>query len=262
MRGRLVVVLASLAALLAVAAPPPVAAATTASSVEASLLAMTNRDRAARALRPLRRDARLASIAGERAGNLAAASTFSHAAAGGSLSTPLAAASVQWYRWAETIAWWPGGLRSTTAASIYRAWKSSPTHWATLMSKTLNYVGFGVAVRASDGRVFASGVYTESRDHTRPRAKVTGASRSGTTITFTWRGSDPPLQTHWARLRDFDVWLRRDGGTWRLIRDNTTARSVRLANRARGHRYELMVRSRDRVGNLSRKSAPVGIWVP
>jgi hypothetical protein len=130
------------------------------------------------------------------------------------------------------------------------------------MSRTFNYVGFGVVLRRADGQVFASGVFTESRDHTAPRAEIETAGRSGTTITFTWSGRDPALQTHWKKLRDFDVWLRRDRGDWRLIRNNTTATSLRLANRARGHRYELMVRARDRAGNVGRPTAPAGIWVP
>lgn len=243
------------------ARPASVAAATTASSVASNFLDLANRDRAARDLRPLRLDGRLVTVAEDRAGNLASATSFDHSAAGGSLSPPLAEESVQWYGWGEIIAWWPGGLQSTTAASIYGAWKESPPHWAALMSRDFNYVGFGV-VRRQDGRVFASGVFTESRDHTAPRAKIRSASRSGTTITFTWRGADPALQTHWSKLRDFDVWLRRDGGRWRLVRDNTTATSLRLRNRARGHRYEIMVRARDRAGNVSRRTAPVGIRVP
>jgi uncharacterized protein YkwD len=262
-RGRFLLTLAVLAALLAVPARPAAAtAATTTTSVAEAILALANRDRDARGLRPLRFDGRLATIAEDRAGNLASATSFSHTAAGGSLSTPLAEASVQWYGWGEIIARWPGGLRTTTAASIYGAWKKSPPHWAALMSRDFNYVGFGTVLRAADGQVFASGVFTESRDHTAPQARIVSASRSGTTITFAWHGRDPALQTHWAKLRDFDVWLRRDGGEWRLIRDNTTATSVRLANRARGHRFEVMVRARDRAGNLGRPTAPVGIWVP
>ncbi len=257
-------VVAALALVLALTgAPPPAEAATiTPATVEASILSLVNKERAARGLRPLRRDQPLAAIADERVANLVGATTFSHAAAGGSLSTSLNAAGVQWYRWGEVLAWRSGGLTSTTAAAIVGGWKRSSTHWSALMSRLFNYVGFGVAVRPSDGRVFAAGVLTESKDHTAPSARITSATRSGTTIAFTWRGYDPPLQTHWAGLRDFDVWYRVDGGSWRLIRDNTTATSLKLSSRARGHRYELMVRARDRVNNVGKQSAPVGIWVP
>jgi uncharacterized protein YkwD len=248
--------------LVAAFAPAPAAAATTTVSVEASLLAKTNRDRAARGLRPLRLDSRLVGIADDRAANLAGAASFSHESAGGSLSAPLGRAGVQWYAWAENIAYLPGGLTSTTATSLYRLWRNSPAHWKALMSRSLNYVGFGVAVRPSDGRVFASAVFTESRDHTAPKVHLESASRTGTTITFAWHGWDPALQTHWSHLRDFDAWYRVDGGAWVLVRDNATATSLRLASLAPGHTYELTVRARDGAGNLGSRCRPIAVWVP
>jgi len=263
-RGIIAAILALGVALGAAASHPlPAAAASrTPASAEASLLAWANRDRAARGLRPLRSDPALVAVAGTRAARLARASSFSHAAAGGSLAPALARAGVQWYAWGENIARGSGALTSTTVAAIYKAWRRSASHWAMLMSRRMNYVGFGVAVRASGGQVFASTVFTESRDHTAPGAKIDGVTRSGTTITFAWHGYDAPLQTHWARLRDFDVWYRVDGGAWRLVRDNTTATSLRLGSRAHGHRYWLMVRARDRAANVGRQSTPVSVWVP
>lgn len=263
-RGALATLLALVVALGAAAAHPLPAAATGVSptSAEASLLAWTNRDRAALGLRPLRSDPPLAAIAGTRADSLSGVSTFSHDAAGGDLAPALARAGVPWYAWGENIARWPGGLTSTTIAGIYGAWRTSPSHWEMLMSPTMNYVGFGLTARSSDGQVFASAVFTEARDHSAPSARIDGATRSGTTITFAWRGYDAPLQTHWAGLRDFDVWYRVDGGAWRLVRDNTTATTLRLGSRAPGHRYWLMVRARDRAGNVGRQSTPVSVWVP
>jgi uncharacterized protein YkwD len=246
----------------AFAVPAPAAAATTTTSVATALLKLTNRDRAARGLRPLRADTRLAWIARDRATRLTTASTFSHSAAGGSLTNTLNQQGIQWYAWAENLVYTPGGLRSSTAASLYSSWKHSPSHWAALMSRKLNYVGFGVAVRTSSGRVFASAVLTESRDHTAPGAKIDSVSRSGTTITFRWHGYDAPLQTHWAGLRDFDVWYRVDGGAWRLIRNNTKATSIRLTSRAPGHTYSLVVRARDCASNTGSRSAPVSARVP
>jgi uncharacterized protein YkwD len=244
------------------AMPLRASVSTTATSVATTLLSMTNADRVARGLRPLRADTALAWIARDRATNLTTASTFSHSAAGQSLSSSLDQARIQWYAWAENLAYTVGGLRSSTAAAIYSRWKGSPGHWAALMSRTLNYVGVGVAVRSSDGRVFACAVFTESRDHTAPGARIDSVSRSGTTVTFAWHGYDAPLQTHWAGLRDFDVWYRVDDGAWKLIRDNTTATSIRLTSRAPGHRYWLMVRARDRAGNVGRTSSPLSAWVP
>jgi uncharacterized protein YkwD len=244
------------------AVPASVTAATTPASLEASLLTWTNRDRAALGLRPLRLDGRLAEIAGDRAANLVASGSFSHQAAGSSLSTTLDRAGVQWYAWSENIGWWGGGPTLAAASALYGAWRASAHHWAALMSASLNYVGFGVAHRPSDGRLFASAVLTESKDHTTPRAKVETVSRSGTAITFTWRGWDPVLQSHGAGLRDFDVWYRVDAGAWRLVRDNTTATSLRLTGRASGHRYWLAVRPRDRALNIGPLSSPLSVWVP
>jgi uncharacterized protein YkwD len=257
----------ALALALAVGGPAPAAAADapvarSAASVEGWLLDLINDARDARGLRPLRRDARLAIIADERALALVQTSSFSHAAAGGSLSVRLATAGVQWYRWGENLAAVSGGLTRYTARAIYLAWQRSPAHWRLLMSRDFNYLGLGVAARASTGRVFASAVFTESRDHTRPSARIDTARRTGTTVSFTWHGYDAPLQTHWAGMRDYDVWYRIDGGPWRVIRDNTTATSIRLASRPRGHRYWLMVQPRDRAGNVGSTSAPVGVWVP
>ena len=69
-------------------------------------------------------------------------------------------------------------------------------------------------------------------------ARVTGASRSGDDVSWTWNGYDPRLQTHTAGFRDFDVQYRvgsGDGGrsattrpevpdlarpaTWPVLRD-------------------------------------------
>jgi uncharacterized protein YkwD len=241
---------------------PATASSVTVESAEASLLAWTNRDRAAVGLVPLRSDPTLIEIAGMRADNLAATSTLSHAAAGGDAAPALAAAGVQWFAWGENIAEWPGGVSSSALAGIYQAWQRSASHWAMLMSPRMNYVGFGLAVRSSDEWAVASTVFTEFRDHTAPGARIVGATLSGTSITFAWRGYDPLLQTRWAGVRDFDAWYRVDDGSWRLIRNDTTATSLVLGSRARGHRYWLKVQARDRAGNVGRTSAPVSIWVP
>ncbi len=262
---RAAVIAAALVLLLAgtpVAPVPTAAASTTTASVATELLRLTNADRAAIGLRPLRHDARLAEIARVRATTLTTAASFSHSAAGGSLVPALAAADVQWYMAGEDLAWMPGGLTGATAALIFREWKESPAHFELLMSNRLNYVGFGAALRGLDGRVFASAVFTESADHSAPSARVGTATRSGTAIAFTWRGYDAPLQTHWAGLRDFDVRYRVDAGAWRLLRDNTTATALRLGSRTRGHRYWVSVRARDRAGNIGGWSPAVSIWVP
>jgi uncharacterized protein YkwD len=255
-----------------VAVPPPSARAGVAPcsveepgttlTVESYLLTWLNRDRAARGLRPLRLDSAVRALARERAANLAGASSFSHAAAGGDIGAALAEARIQHWSAGENIAWTLSPPGAYAASSIYSRLRRSSAHWALMMSRTFNYVGIGAAERASDGRTFVSIVFTESRDHTPPTARMSSATRSGTTVTFRWTGADRPLQTHTAGLRDFDVEYRIDGGTWRLVRDNTTATGTSWTNRPRGHTYWVRVRSRDRAGNLSAWSTPKGITVP
>lgn len=263
-RRALATILALVVASCAAATEPVPANATsfTAESAGDSLLAWTNRDRAARGLVPLRSAPALTEIAGTRADNLAATSTFSHAAAGGDAAAALTAAGVQWFAWGENIAEWPGGISGSALAGIYQAWQASATHWAMLMSPRMNYVGFGLAVRSSDEWAVASTVFAESRDRTAPGTRIVGATLSGTSITFAWRGYDPLLQTRWAGVRDFDVWYRVDDGSWRLIRNDTTAPSLVLASRPPGHRYWLMVQARDRAGNVGHTSTPASVWVP
>ena len=246
-----------------VASPRPASAVTsTSTSVESYLLDWTNRDREARGLRPLRLDTRLRTVARARAENLAAATTFSHTAAGGNLADALEAAGIQWWGVGEAIAYMPGAYGKSAASAIYALFKGSPQHWSMLMSPTYNYVGIGAAERSRDHRTFAALVFTESRDHSAPVVRVTDATRSGTTITFDWRGHDLALQTHTAGFRDFDVQYRVDDGPWRLVRDDTTTTSARWSGRDRGHWYWVSVRGRDRNGNVSAWSPALGVYVP
>jgi hypothetical protein len=105
-------------------------------------------------------------------------------------------------------------------------------------------------------------VFTESVDQTRPSAKVSGSSRSGTTVTWTWTGHDPRLQTHTAGLRDYDVQYRVGTGSWALIRDNTTATSLTLTDRPRGTTVSIRVRATDRRGNIGAWSGEVRVSIP
>lgn len=261
----------ALAAAIGVAPPPGARAVVTpravedpgtTATVESSLLVWLNRDRAARGLRAFRLDTRVRALARERAANLAATSTFSHAAAGGDIGVALQAARIHYWSAGECIAWTMLPPGATAASAIYSRLRASSAHWALLMSRTFNYVGIGAAVRASDGRTLVSIVITESRDHTPPTARVTSVTRSGTTVTFRWSGADRPLQSHTAGFRDFDVEYRVDAGTWRLVRDNTTATGTSWASRAPGHTYWVRVRGRDRAGNASPWSTPLGVRVP
>jgi hypothetical protein len=130
-----------------------------------------------------------------------------------------------------------------------------------MMSPYYNYVGIGVA-RRSNGMTYASIVFLEGPDRTPPVARMASRSVSGTTVRFSWTATDPRLQTHTAGLRDYNVQLRVDNGTWVQIRTATTRTWLSLANRARGHWYEMRVQARDRRYNLSAWSTDLRAWVP
>ena len=244
------------------APPTPVAAATdTATAMATQVMSWLNQDRVAVGLLPLRTWPALASLAGDRAGRMAAAGTLSHAAAGGDPGAAITAAGLQWYSFGEIIgeSGYPWGTQS--AQNLYSMWKSSSQHHAIMFSSTYNYAGAGFA-RRSDGSTWASILFTESVDHTPPIARNRSISRSGTTVTYYWSGADPRLQTHTAGLRSFDVQYRVDGGTWRLIRNDTISTGLRLYSRPHGHYYSFRVQAADRRGNLSRWTAEIRIWVP
>ncbi len=235
-------------------------ATTTATDPATRLMDSINQARAARGLVPLRPDPRLWAIAGDRAGRLAASGVLSHEAAG-SLPQDLAGRSVRWLGYGEDIGYAPGSA-GTAANSILGMWASSSEHWPLLMSAGYNYLGVGLAARSSSGVTFASVVLIEGPDRTGARAAVAGAVVSGSDIRWSWRGWDPPLQTHTAGLRDFTLQLRTDRGVWVTIGSGVTAAARSTLNRARGHWYGLRVRARDRAGNVGPWSRERRVWLP
>ena len=126
----------------------------------------------------------------------------------------------------------------------------------------MNYLGVGLARRSSNNRTFGAIVLTESRDHSGARAQVTGATRTGDAIAWTWTASDLALQTHTAGLRDMTVQMRRDSGSWKTIYAHTTATSHLSPDKANGHWYGLRVRATDRRGNVGPWSTERRVWVP
>ena len=239
----------------------PSASADTAFDMEKQILSLMNQDRVAAGLVGRRRDRGLASVAGKRAARMASRRVLSHSAAGPSLSYELSVNGIQFYTWGEAIGMssYPWGYRS--AAHLYKMWKGSAPHRALMMSTGYNYVGVGVA-RASNGSTWASIVFSDSSDHTGAVGRNVSVSRSGTTVSYAWAGADVRLQKRTAGLRSFDVQYRVDGGTWRKIRDNTTARGLDLADRDRGHWYGFRVQAADQRGNLGSWSSEAKVWVP
>jgi hypothetical protein len=236
-------------------AHPADARAATPDAIEAKLFTLINDARAAHGLVPLRGWTTLANLAGDRAATMAKNQVMAHPSC---LSCVFTSYGVQYYRVGEVIAW---SSYPDVAQTVFNAWKSSSIHWAILMSKSFNYIGLGAAL-SSNGRTYVSGDLSESKDHTRPWSKMSGVSRSGTTVSWSWTGADTKLQTHTAGLKNFDVQYRVGTGTWSTIRSGTTAKSLTLSGRAHGHYYGLRVRARDNLGYLSGWSAELRIWVP
>jgi uncharacterized protein YkwD len=232
----------------------------TAETMESHLVGWINASRAKLGLRALRVHAGLTSLAGYRAGVMASTGVMSHTIAG-CLSCELTARGIQRYSDGEVIAenTYPWGDQS--ALALFNWWKSSSMHWGLLMSHTFNYFGVGVAYRSSNRMTFGSAVLTESVDQTGGWSHMGSGSASGTTVAWSWSGGDRWLQTHTAGLRNFDVEYRVDYGKWSLIRTGTTAKSLSLSGRARGHYYAIRIRSRDWRGNMSAWSAEIPVWV-
>jgi uncharacterized protein YkwD len=252
--------LASLTLVLLVAAVGvATASAATISSAERQLMASINQARAARGLVPLRSDARLWALADDRAAAMAGANVLSHGA-GGSLESALTGRGIQWYAHGEVIAY-SSAAGSAAAAHLFELWASSPPHWTLLTSGDFNYLGIGLAVSGA-GLTYGSVVLTESRDHTGARATMTSAKVSGDDVRWTWRGVDPPLQSHTAGLRSFGVQQRTDRGSWVTVATSTTSTARSIANRPGGHWYGLRVRASDRAGNVGPWSSELRVWVP
>ncbi len=254
--------LAAIAALLLLfaVAPAPTGAATT-NDYEHQLLGLINQARVANGLLPLAGSANLWSLAGTRADRMAGRNVLSHTVAG-DLRSQIGAKRIPYYGFGEDIGYTPAARGSAAVADLFRMWKASPQHWQLMMSPKYNYVGIGLAYRASGRRTFGSIVFTESRDLTGSRARIVSARRVGSVVIWTWQGWDPRLQSHTAGLNDFDVQRRNDHGRWFTPLRSTSRTSYVRYHAAHGHTYSLRVRARDKMGNVGPWSSEIRISVP
>jgi uncharacterized protein YkwD len=227
-------------------------------SVETTFLNWINTVRVGKGLVPLRLHPGLVKLAGDWA---------AHSASTGVLALPsctscmLTDYGVQKYNYGSMESWSTYNWGADAINSIESGWKQHSTEWAKLMSSTFNYVGIGVAYRASNGSMWVTVFETESRDRTSPWAKTGTATHTGGTVSWSWNGGDTKLQSHTSGLQNFDVQYRVDGGTWTTIKSGTTAKSLTLTNRASGHSYGIRVRSRDNRGYVSAWSAEMSVLV-
>jgi uncharacterized protein YkwD len=243
------------------AAPTARGAASDESSMSATILSLMNADRSHLGLRGLRVDTRIAGLATSRAQWMAANGDMNHDSYGGAVWDALASQGIPTYTSGEAIGATTAAIGTPAADYLYALWRGSPDHYELMMSDTFNYIGVGVAYRSASGEMYASIVFAEAPDISRPVASATGARASGSTVTFTWSGRDGYLQTHTAGLRDFDVEYRVDAGAWTLIRSHTTTTQLVLSGRPAGHIYAVRVRDRDRRNNLSAWSSVLSVRV-
>jgi len=243
------------------ARPAAAATGTVAAAMAMTVLGQMNQDRASRGLRPYRAWSSLTGLALDRAQRMADTQTLSHDVAGGDPGAALTARGIPWLGFGETIGMTTYPWGTSAALNIYGLWRTSPSHASIMFSASDNYVGIGF-VRAANGSTWVSAVFTESPDHTPPVAGNRSLTLSGTTVSYAWSGRDPLLQTHTAGLRSFDVQLSIDGGAWRTIRNDTTATSLTLLNRAPGHTYTFRVQAADRRGTLSAWTRVARISIP
>jgi len=240
---------------------PTASAATSTTTLEKSLLGMINKARTDHGLRPLRGGSRLATISGYRAGRMAATNVLSHTIAG-NIGSQLRAKGFPWYGYGEDIGYTRAGRGTTAIKDLFRMWKASPGHWKLILSPDYNYIGVGIAYRASSGKTFGSLIFTESPDLTGASSALDRVSGGAGGATWSWHGWDPALQTHTSGLKNFDVQTRVDTGAWRTVATKTAATGRTWAGLISGHTYGLRVRARDRAGNVGRWTPELRLRVP
>lgn len=249
-------------AIPAAATPASAASIATVADAEAALIRLLNSDREKAGLVPLRVDATLMRIAGDRSADMVRYGYFSHTEPDGDTYLDyVRAAGLTWYAGGETIASdrYPGLDYSVGVTRL--GWMNSPSHKAIVLSKDYNYFGVGLAV-SSVGIHRWTAVYLKMPDHSGGSVEpglpsLTAASAGKRTMTLSYRAADLRLQVLTAGLRDVEVQRRIDGGGWGSL-GWTTATSTRQSL-AVGHAYEFRFRARDLRGNVGSWSRVVTV---
>jgi uncharacterized protein YkwD len=122
-------------------------AAAAAGAIPASIVDLTNVERARAGVAPLRADSRLMQAAQLQAEQMASLGRMSHVLSDGPYPAPqdrLAAAGYRWKAFAENIAYGQSGPQDVT-----ESWMTSPGHRSNMLNATYTELGTGYAV---DGR--------------------------------------------------------------------------------------------------------------
>jgi uncharacterized protein YkwD len=209
----------------------------TISQAEQLMVDLLNARRTSAGLVPVRVDSRLMDIARARSKDMATKHYFSHTQPDGrNVFDILNANKIKWLGAGEIIAY---NNYPTLQLSAYNAdsqWWNSSGHKAIVLSSTLNYVGVGLAIDASNGKKMWTAVYIKGPDRTGARSTTkaptvtAGATGGSKKVTVSWTGADVKL------------------GAWTRIWSSTTRGSMALDLPA-GHTYEFRTAARDNAGN-------------
>ena len=139
---------------------------------------------------------------------------------------------ITWYGAGEIIAWNNYPTLELSTHNADSQWMNSPGHKAIVLSSTLNYVGVGLAIDASNGKKMWTAVYIKGPDRTGARSTtntpvVTAGSTGGSKkVSVSWTGSDVKLQVLTSGFHSWAVERRTDGGTWTRMWSSTTRGST------------------------------------
>jgi uncharacterized protein YkwD len=234
-----------------IATAGPVSATTTAQAMSAQILASVNADRRSAGLVALRLDARLVTFSADRSSWMATRGVLSHASWNGQPCSMYNLEHIAWYGCGEAIGYTTTAFGAAAAAALFNMWTASPDHNALIKSTAYNYIGIGVAYRAASHTTYASILFLDGPDRTKPIPSWTLQSQVGGTLHWKWTAYDPALQTHLAGVRNYDVDIRVNGGAWVHLRTNAAAGSCTMPHELPGSTWVLRIRARDNAGNVS-----------
>ncbi|HET9345845.1 MAG TPA: CAP domain-containing protein [Candidatus Limnocylindrales bacterium] len=227
----------------------------TISQAEMKMVELLNANRTAAGLVPVRIDSRLMQVARARSVDMATKHYFSHTQPDGrNVFNILSAKGIKWYGAGEIIAWNNYPTLELSTHNANSQWMNSSGHRAIVMSTTMNYIGVGLAIDASNGKKMWTAVYIKGPDRTgaksTTKAPIVTAGSSGATrkVTVGWTGADVKLQVLTAGFNSWQVQRRTDGGAWKTIWVTTTRASMTL-ELAAGHKYEFRTAGLDNAGN-------------
>ncbi len=216
---------------------------------------LINDQRTSRGLVRLRIDARLVTLANDRAVYMAQNDLLSHTHAGGKAVWDLMSdRGIVWYGAGEIIAYNTTSNVLSSAAGAVSQWLHSAPHKAIMLSTQYNYMAFGLAISSVTGRRYWAGVFLKGPDRTAAWVHMTSVSKYSISatkarVTLRWTGGDVRLQVLTAGFRAFDIQRRVDGGRW--FDYGWTKRTSTTRTWTRGHVWQFRVRALDMAGNWS-----------